>query len=99
MDQVLEKHSKTSELRLYMEQLDTKEATFIKREENVPSASIMLFIKYYDPTVPSLRFVGRVTVKNKMQKVADIIPQICEMAKLPDSNVIIYEVHEKLLKI
>jgi hypothetical protein len=96
MEQILEKHCKTPELRLYMEQLDATETAFIKREENVPSASIMLFIKYYDPTIPALRFVGRVTVKNKLQKVADIIPQICELAKLSESNVVIYEVCKEI---
>ncbi|KAJ3080058.1 hypothetical protein HK102_003345, partial [Quaeritorhiza haematococci] len=87
------------ELRFYMEKPDSdrpntalKGGYFLEKAEGVPTAHIVIFLKYYDPKIRKLEFVGKVTIKNKMQKISDLIPFLLEKKGFPPNTALqLYE--------
>ncbi|TPX38452.1 hypothetical protein SeMB42_g06732 [Synchytrium endobioticum] len=87
---IREKYSKAQpELRLYLEQPDPeilhthpKGPYFLPRD---PS-HIVIFLKYYDPKKQKMEYAGKLTVRSKMMKIADLSPILCERVDLPPNT-------------
>lgn len=65
---------------------------YFPEHETLVDETIMLFIKYYDSTIPKMEFLQTITIPNVTQKIADILPRLNSMKDLPHGTVIqLYE--------
>ncbi|RKO91720.1 cysteine proteinase [Blyttiomyces helicus] len=69
------------ELRLYIEIPD--QFGDLKTHPSTPSSHCVIFIKYYDPAVPKMEYLGKMTVRYRGSKIADITPVVLGMKGLP----------------
>lgn len=89
MDWIKDKYARNyPELRLYMEigeeehkGADGKVSYFPVRDENGPHKSLLIFLKYYEPTNNTITYAGNLTIRSKQLKIQDILPIIQERMK------------------
>ncbi|TPX74778.1 hypothetical protein CcCBS67573_g03936 [Chytriomyces confervae] len=88
LEEIRERYTKAAqELRVFVEVVAPNAKEEIKSEK-----SLTLFLKYYDPTTTLIRYVGRIFIPNKTQKISEIFPVLCERASLPSSTpLLLYE--------
>jgi len=52
---------------------------------------ICLFFKYYDIQISKAVYVGHMYVNHKKMKVKELFPELCKMAQIPLTDLIVYE--------
>ncbi|KAJ3381551.1 hypothetical protein HDU92_005262 [Lobulomyces angularis] len=94
----LPKHANISELKIYVELPDvevTSSPWFLSRENPAKQECIIIFLKYYDPYLQKLEYIGKYTVPNKVtNKISSLVPIVSSRLKHPEGTT--YVVYEEI---